>query len=206
MAIGKDDKKFIGLACINIVVAANAGGAFSPFGDITTLMVWQKGIIQFQDFFALFIPSVVNWLVPAAIMSLAVPDKQPESGVDDIKLKPGAFVIIGRFLWTIATAVSFHNFLKLPPVVGMMAGLSLLNIEHSGNVCRPDHDAGYVPGAVATCHDDCWSWGELAFHWFSRRGGTYGAGKRQIYLFRPPQVVSGNCLGIRNKYLSPFPH
>lgn len=68
MAIGKEDTKFVGLACINIVVAANAGGAFSPFGDITTLMVWQKGIVQFQEFFAIFLPSVVNWLVPAAIM------------------------------------------------------------------------------------------------------------------------------------------
>jgi NhaD family Na+/H+ antiporter len=128
MAIGKEDTKFVGLACINIVVAANAGGAFSPFGDITTLMVWQKGIVQFQEFFALFIPSVVNWLVPAAIMSFAVPNKHPESGTDDIQLKRGALVIIGLFLWTIATAVSFHNFLKLPPVVGMMAGLSLLKI------------------------------------------------------------------------------
>jgi NhaD family Na+/H+ antiporter len=128
MAIGKDDKKFIGLACINIVVAANAGGAFSPFGDITTLMVWQKGIIQFQDFLVLFVPSVVNWLVPAAIMSFAVDNKQPEAGLTDLKLKRGAFVIIGLFLWTIATAVSFHNFLKLPPMVGMMAGLSLLKM------------------------------------------------------------------------------
>jgi NhaD family Na+/H+ antiporter len=128
MAIGKDDKKFIGLACINIVVAANAGGAFSPFGDITTLMVWQKGIIQFQEFLVLFVPSVVNWLVPAAIMSFAVENKQPEAGLADLKLKRGAFVIIGLFLWTIATAVSFHNFLKLPPMVGMMAGLSLLKM------------------------------------------------------------------------------
>jgi NhaD family Na+/H+ antiporter len=128
MAIGKKDKKFVGLACINIVVAANAGGAFSPFGDITTLMVWQKGIVQFQDFLALFIPSVVNWLVPAVIMSFAVADKQPESTVEDLQLKRGALVIIGLFLWTIATAVGFHNFLKLPPVVGMMAGLSLLKI------------------------------------------------------------------------------
>ena len=128
MAIGKDDKKFIGLACINIVVAANAGGAFSPFGDITTLMVWQKGIIQFQEFLVLFVPSVVNWLVPAAIMSFAVENKHPEAGLADLKLKRGAFVIIGLFLWTIATAVSFHNFLKLPPMVGMMAGLSLLKM------------------------------------------------------------------------------
>lgn len=128
MAIGKEDKKFVGLACINIVVAANAGGAFSPFGDITTLMVWQKGIVQFQEFFVLFVPSVVNWLVPAVIMSFAVADKQPDAGLEDLKLKRGAFIIIGLFLWTIATAVSFHNFLQLPPVVGMMAGLSLLKM------------------------------------------------------------------------------
>ena len=128
MAIGKEDKKFIGMACINIVVAANAGGAFSPFGDITTLMVWQKGVLQFQDFLALFLPSVVSWLVPAAIMSFAVADKQPETGAEDLKLKRGALVIIGLFLWTIATAVGFHNFLHLPPVIGMMAGLSLLQI------------------------------------------------------------------------------
>jgi hypothetical protein len=44
MAVGGENAKFVLLACINIVVAANAGGAFSPFGDITTLMVWQKGI------------------------------------------------------------------------------------------------------------------------------------------------------------------
>ncbi len=128
MAIGKEDKQFIGLSCINIVVAANAGGAFSPFGDITTLMVWQKGIVQFQEFLVLFIPSVVNWLIPAVIMSFAIPNKQPESGAETIQLKRGAFVIIGLFLWTIVTAVSFHNFLQLPPVVGMMAGLSLLKI------------------------------------------------------------------------------
>ncbi len=128
MAIGKEDKKFIGLACINIVIAANAGGAFSPFGDITTLMVWQKGVLQFQEFLPLFVPSAVNWLVPAVIMSFAVAKQQPEADVADLQLKRGALIIIGLFLWTIATAVCFHNFLKLPPVVGMMAGLSLLKI------------------------------------------------------------------------------
>ena len=55
MAVGGTNVKFVAIACINIVVAANAGGAFSPFGDITTLMVWQKGIVQFQEFFALFL-------------------------------------------------------------------------------------------------------------------------------------------------------
>lgn len=128
MAIGKENTKFVSLSCINIVVGANAGGAFSPFGDITTLMVWQKGVVQFHEFFALFIPSVVNWFVPALIMSFAIPNAQPKSGVEDLKLKRGAFIIIGLFLWTIATAVSFHNFLHLPPMLGMMAGLSLLKL------------------------------------------------------------------------------
>ena len=68
LAVGADNPKFVSLSCINIVVAANAGGAFSPFGDITTLMVWQKGILQFFNFFLLFIPSLVNYLVPALIM------------------------------------------------------------------------------------------------------------------------------------------
>ena len=72
MAVGGDNIKFVSISCVNIVVAANAGGAFSPFGDITTLMVWQKGIVEFQEFFVLFVPSLVNWLVPAVILSLFV--------------------------------------------------------------------------------------------------------------------------------------
>src|SRR3990170_4036771 len=77
MAVGAGQPRFVALACINIVVAANAGGAFSPFGDITTLMVWQQGLVDFQDFFYLFVPAVVNWLVPAAIMHFAVPATRP---------------------------------------------------------------------------------------------------------------------------------
>lgn len=51
LKIAEDDRRFVNLACINIVVAANSGGAFSPFGDITTLMVWQAGKVPFVDFF-----------------------------------------------------------------------------------------------------------------------------------------------------------
>jgi Na+/H+ antiporter NhaD/arsenite permease-like protein len=50
MAVGQGNPRFIGVGCINIVVAANAGGAFSPFGDITTLMVWQRGVVSFGTF------------------------------------------------------------------------------------------------------------------------------------------------------------
>jgi len=110
MALGKDQPSFIGIACINIVVAANAGGAFSPFGDITTLMVWQKGIIQFQDFFVLFIPSVINWIIPAFVMSFFVPKTSPATCEINVSIKRGGKTVMVLFGFTIATAVSFHNF------------------------------------------------------------------------------------------------
>ena len=131
MTVGKDSPKFIVLACINIVVGANAGGAFSPFGDITTLMVWQKGILGFTDFFALFIPSLVNFLVPAIIMQFALPSGQPcapTSVSDTPSLKKGGLVIAVLFLATIVTAVCVHNFLHIPPVFGMMLGLAYLKL------------------------------------------------------------------------------
>lgn len=126
-AVGANNPKFISIGFVNLVVAANAGGAFCPFGDITTLMVWQAGYAEFFDFFHLFIPSVVNYIIPAFFMSLAVPDEAPE-GTDEeaVQLKPGAIVVCVLFLMTIATAVSFKQFLHLPPFMGMMAGLSVL--------------------------------------------------------------------------------
>jgi len=128
VAVGGSNRRFIAVACINIVVAANAGGAFSPFGDITTLMVWQKGLVQFQEFFALFLPSVVNWLVTAVILVFAVPREQPEPIQDRAELQHGAWVTVGLFILTIAMAVSSHNLLHLPPVIGMMTGLGFLKL------------------------------------------------------------------------------
>jgi NhaD family Na+/H+ antiporter len=126
LAVGGTNMRFVSLACINIVVAANAGGAFSPFGDITTLMVWQKGMVPFGDFFALFVPSAVNYLVPAAIMSFAIPKEKPDANDEEVFMRRGAKSIIVLFLLTIATAVSYHNFLHLPPVIGMLTGLAYL--------------------------------------------------------------------------------
>ncbi len=128
LAVGRSNPNFVALSCINVVVAANAGGAFSPFGDITTLMVWQKGIVPFGTFFLLFIPSAINWFVPAAIMHFAVPDSKPEASSEVIPIKRGGKRIIVAFLLTIVTAVSFHNFLHLPPMLGMMLGLSYLKM------------------------------------------------------------------------------
>jgi Na+/H+ antiporter NhaD/arsenite permease-like protein len=126
MAVGGSNTKFITLACINIVVAANAGGAFSPFGDITTLMVWQRGVVEIHEFLAIFIPSVVNWLIPAIIINFAIGKEPPEEVCEILCLKIGAKRIITLFLITIATAVTFHSYLNLPPACGMMLGLGYL--------------------------------------------------------------------------------
>ncbi|MDM7860397.1 sodium:proton antiporter NhaD [Alteromonas sp. ASW11-36] len=128
MAVGGKDVKFISIACINVVIAANAGGAFSPFGDITTLMVWQKGKVEFLQFLPLFVPSLVNWLVPALIMSFALPDGIPQATKEKARMKRGAQMMMALFLATIVTAVSFHSFLHLPPAAGMMFGLGYLGL------------------------------------------------------------------------------
>ena len=128
MAVGVDSPKFVLLGCINIVIAANAGGAFSPFGDITTLMVWQKGRLAFFDFFVLFVPAMVNFLVPAAIMHFSVPKEKPHGSNSLIKLKFGAKIAALLFLLTIATTVVFANYLHLPATVGMMTGLGYLMV------------------------------------------------------------------------------
>ncbi|WP_415899318.1 sodium:proton antiporter NhaD [Neptuniibacter sp. QD48_11] len=128
MAVGGSNIRFVSIACINVVVAANAGGAFSPFGDITTLMVWQKGKVEFLEFLPLFIPSLVNWLVPAVIMNFAIPNEIPEASQEKSFMKRGAKVMMVLFLATIVTAVSFHSFLHLPPAAGMMFGLGYLGM------------------------------------------------------------------------------
>jgi Na+/H+ antiporter NhaD/arsenite permease-like protein len=142
--------KFVALACINIVVAANAGGAFSPFGDITTLMVWQKGILEFTEFFVLFIPAVVNWIIPAVIMSFFVSKGNPDPITDIIDVKRGGYFVIALFIFTIAMAVTFHNVLHLPPMLGMMTGLGLLKLfgyylKMTGEKAQrenPEHEVG----------------------------------------------------------------
>jgi len=128
LSVGGDNQRFILLSCINIVVGANAGGAFSPFGDITTLMVWQKGVVEFWQFFDLFVPSLVNFLVPALLMQFAIPKLKPTGSSATVQMRSGALTVIGLFLATIITAVAFHNFLDLPPVIGMLTGLGYLQL------------------------------------------------------------------------------
>ena len=128
MAVGVGNRKFVSISCVNIVIAANAGGAFSPFGDITTLMVWQGGMVEFTEFFSLFLPSLINYIIPAFIMSLFVSGSSENVKNTPVQLKRGAKSIVLLFLVTIFLAVTFENFLHIPPVFGMMTGLSLLQL------------------------------------------------------------------------------
>lgn len=130
VSVGGMYSKFIALSCINVVIAANAGGAFSPFGDITTLMVWQKGVVKFSEFFVLFIPSLVVWLVPALIMSrfISTDKTMAVPGEVAVRMKLGARRMMLLFLLTIITAVLGHNLFHLPPVYGMLFGLSYMKV------------------------------------------------------------------------------
>lgn len=125
--VARDNQKFINLACINIVVASNAGGAFSPFGDITTLMVWQAGFVNFSEFFVLFLPALVSFCVPALIMSLFISNIKTTPKIGErMMIKRGGKRIVVLFILTIITAVMSYSLLGMPPVLGMMLGLGYL--------------------------------------------------------------------------------
>ena len=128
LSVGAQSPRFVAAACINIVVAANAGGAFSPFGDITTLMVWQQGKVEFTEFFVLFLPSLLNWLIPAVIMSFTVPRDRPAAKEGRVALLPGAIPVMVLFLATILGTVLLHQLLHLPAALGMMTGFGLLHL------------------------------------------------------------------------------
>jgi len=131
LTIDKEKTNFLVPGAINIVVAANAGGAWSPFGDITTLMAWTANKGEFVDFLYLFIPSVMGWIVTAYLLSLSVPKGEPDfdpTTEEKPQIKPGGEVTIYLGVFTIASAVLGHQFFGLPATWGMMFGLSLLKL------------------------------------------------------------------------------
>ncbi len=130
ITIDKHNEKFLVPGAINIVVAANAGGAWSPFGDITTLMVWIAGKGAFSEFLYLFPASIIGWALTAFLLSRVVPDGAPPFHPDEppVSIEDGGKVIIGLFALTITIAVLTHQVLDLPAMWGMMFGLSLLKL------------------------------------------------------------------------------
>lgn len=126
LAVGKKNPAFVGLVCVHIVCATNAGGTFSPLGGISTLFVWQHKILNFSEFFLLTLPCLANFLVPAVIMHFWVPNETPDAVKEKPVLKRGANRVILLFLITLVITVSGNVLLELPPAAGMMMGLGLL--------------------------------------------------------------------------------
>jgi len=130
LTIDKENRAFLVPGAINIVVAANAGGAWSPFGDITTLMVWVDGKGSFTEFLFLFPAAISGWGITAFLLSRFVPDGEPPFNANEKKaeIQEGGKQIIGLFALTIALAVISHQLLHLPAMWGMMFGLALLKM------------------------------------------------------------------------------
>jgi Na+/H+ antiporter NhaD/arsenite permease-like protein len=132
LTLGEDNRRFAAPACVNVVVAANAGGVFSPFGDLTTLIVWQQqlqtpqGALDFWSFLHLMPPAFAGYLLTAGLIQRALPAGAPAAQPQTVAMRRGAWTIVVLLLATIATTVAFEAWLHLPPVLGMMTGLSYL--------------------------------------------------------------------------------
>ncbi len=133
------NRQFLILGAINVVVAANAGGAWSPFGDITTLMVWTAGKGMFSEFLFLFPASFIGWLVTAYLLSKYLPDGSPadkdNTGAckipENASIKKGGIGIVFLGIITIILSVTIHQVFHLPAFWGMMLGLALFGFYSS---------------------------------------------------------------------------
>lgn len=133
LTIDNKNKAFLVPSAINVVVAANAGGAWSPFGDITTLMVWAAEKGAFTEFLYLFPASFIGWGITAFLLSRYVPDLDPLKDGDPeaaakIEILKGGKVIIAFGALTIALAVLGKQLIHLPPMWGMLFGLAILQL------------------------------------------------------------------------------
>ena len=126
LVIGKGQPKFVGLAGLNAVVAANAGGTMSPLGGISTFFVWQQNALHFTEFFTLTIPCIVNFIAPAAIMHFSITKETPTFSKETPLLKRGSKRIIFIFILTFSITILSNVFLDMPAIAGMMLGLAIL--------------------------------------------------------------------------------
>ncbi|HTX72372.1 MAG TPA: sodium:proton antiporter NhaD [Rectinemataceae bacterium] len=114
-----------------IVVAANAGGAFSPIGDVTTTMLWMGGQISAQQIIVrLFLPSLVNVLVPLSVATFFVKGEAISETRSEARENPAspteraAVLVIGVIL---LVGVPFFKVVTgLPPYLGILFALGIL--------------------------------------------------------------------------------
>lgn len=116
-----------------VIIAANSGGAFSPIGDVTTIMLWNKGLITAGGVIKeLFVPSIVSLVVPAYILSLSLKggiasNKSANAAAvvcdfTDIQRKIVFIIGVGGLIFVPV----FKSITHLPPFVGILLVLGVL--------------------------------------------------------------------------------
>ena len=127
-----DEKKDRLIYAALVVIAANSGGAFSPIGDVTTIMLWIKGVITTQGVITeIFIPSLVSMLIPAAIISLQLKgkfDKEQNLPKADISqfTKVQRDIIFWLGVGGLVFVPIFKTLTHLPPFMGILLVLGIL--------------------------------------------------------------------------------
>ncbi len=116
-----------------VIIAANSGGAFSPIGDVTTIMLWNKGVITAAGVISeIFIPSLVSMVIPAYILSLSLKGdltftKEQEmsvaaSDLTTFQRKTIFFLGVGGLIFV----PIFKSITHLPPFIGILLVLGVL--------------------------------------------------------------------------------
>ena len=118
-----------------IVIAANSGGAWSPIGDVTTIMLWMNDNVTSLDLIVnLFVPCLVSTIVPAYMASLMIKDNtvaaitstgQTRSESEEVSSQLSRLVLIAGVASLIFVPV-FKTFTGMPPFIGMMISLSVM--------------------------------------------------------------------------------
>ena len=116
-----------------VVIAANAGGAFSPIGDVTTIMLWNKSLITSAGVIKeIFIPSVIAMVVPAIVLQFSLHGKLAAAGGPAVNSESNAFtdrerkVIFFLGVGGLIFVPIFRYLTNLPPFVGILLVLALL--------------------------------------------------------------------------------
>lgn len=125
-----DTRKLLGAV---VVIAANAGGAWTPIGDVTTTMLWINGQIGTTNTMTgLFFPSLACLLVPLTLLSVATDDFKGELPADTSKagssdgMAPRGKLVFGAGVASLLFVPAFKQLTGLPPYLGMLAGLGAL--------------------------------------------------------------------------------
>ena len=115
-----------------IIIAANSGGAFSPIGDVTTIMLWIKGVITTQGVLTeIFIPSLVSMVIPALILSLSLKgkfDKEQNLKVNEVSAftKNQRKIIFALGVGGLIFVPVFKTLTHMPPFMGILLVLGVL--------------------------------------------------------------------------------